>query len=125
MLEFAYTGEVNVAQDLLPTLLHTARSYKIKGLDKVESPLDPPQVTNTNVYREAIFTVGNCKRYYHYKVDLNYPIPCNSKLAEGGWKLRRLARSIGWNPHPKHAHILQVVSIATRQDQQHQEPIIL
>ena len=34
MLEFAYTGEVNVAQDLLPTLLHTARSYKIKGLDK-------------------------------------------------------------------------------------------
>ena len=44
MLEFAYTGEVNVAQDLLPTLLHTARSYKIKGLDKVESPLEPPQV---------------------------------------------------------------------------------
>ena len=44
MLEFAYTGEVNVAQDLLPTLLHTARSYKIKGLDKVESPVDPPQV---------------------------------------------------------------------------------
>jgi hypothetical protein len=45
MLEFAYTGEVNVAQDLLPTLLHTARSYKIKGLDKVESPVDPPQQT--------------------------------------------------------------------------------
>ena len=44
MLEFAYTGEVNVAQDLLPTLLHTARSYKIKGLDKVESPVDPFQV---------------------------------------------------------------------------------
>ena len=44
MLEFAYTGEVNVAQDLLPTLLHTARSYKIKGLDKVESPVDQPQV---------------------------------------------------------------------------------
>ena len=44
MLEFAYTGEVNVAQDLLPTLLHTARSYKIKGLDKVESPVDPSQV---------------------------------------------------------------------------------
>ena len=44
MLEFAYTGEVNVAQDLLPTLLHTARSYKIKGLDKVESPVEQPQV---------------------------------------------------------------------------------
>ena len=43
MLEFAYTGEVNVAQDLLPTLLHTARSYRIKGLDKVESPVDPLQ----------------------------------------------------------------------------------
>ena len=39
MLEFAYTGEVNVAQDLLPTLLHTARAYRIKGLDKVESPV--------------------------------------------------------------------------------------
>jgi len=48
MLEFAYTGEVNVAQDLLPTLLHTARSYKIKGLDKVESPVDPPQQTLGN-----------------------------------------------------------------------------
>ena len=39
MLEFAYTGEVNVAQELLPTLLHTARSFRIKGLDKVESPV--------------------------------------------------------------------------------------
>jgi hypothetical protein len=44
MLEFAYTGEVNVAQDLLPSLLHTARAFRIKGLDKVESPVDatPP-----------------------------------------------------------------------------------
>lgn len=42
MLEFAYTGEVNVAQDLLPSLLHTARSFRIKGLDKVENPVDPP-----------------------------------------------------------------------------------
>lgn len=40
MLEFAYTGEVNVAQELLPSLLHTARSFKIKGLDKVESPVE-------------------------------------------------------------------------------------
>ena len=39
MLEFAYTGEVNVAQDLLPTLLNTAKAYRIKGLDKVESPV--------------------------------------------------------------------------------------
>jgi len=42
MLEFAYTGEVNVAQELLPSLLHTARSFRIKGLDKVENPLEPP-----------------------------------------------------------------------------------
>ena len=42
MLEFAYTGEVNVAQDLLPSLLHTARSFRIKGLDKVENPVDAP-----------------------------------------------------------------------------------
>jgi hypothetical protein len=42
MLEFAYTGEVNVAQDLLPSLLHTARAFRIKGLDKVESPIEAP-----------------------------------------------------------------------------------
>lgn len=42
MLEFAYTGEVNVAQELLPSLLHTARSFRIKGLDKVENPIEPP-----------------------------------------------------------------------------------
>ena len=42
MLEFAYTGEVNVAQELLPALLHTARAFRIKGLDKVESPVAPP-----------------------------------------------------------------------------------
>jgi len=41
MLEFAYTGEVNVAQELLPSLLHTARSFRIKGLDKVENPVEP------------------------------------------------------------------------------------
>lgn len=44
MLEFAYTGEVNVAQELLPSLLHTARCFKIKGLDKVESPIEQPLV---------------------------------------------------------------------------------
>lgn len=38
MLEFAYTGEVNVGQELLPTLLHTAKCFKIKGLDNVETP---------------------------------------------------------------------------------------
>jgi len=43
MLEVAYTGEVNVAQELLPALLDTARCFRIKGLDKVESPpLEPP-----------------------------------------------------------------------------------
>ncbi|TRY61057.1 hypothetical protein TCAL_07968 [Tigriopus californicus] len=42
MLEFAYTGEVNVAQELLPSLLQTARSFRIKGLDKVESPVEAP-----------------------------------------------------------------------------------
>ena len=50
MLEFAYTGEVNVAQELLPSLLHTARSFKIKGLDKVENPVDPPPVILTSRY---------------------------------------------------------------------------
>ena len=46
MLEFAYTGEVNVAQELLPSLLHTARSFRIKGLDKVENPVEPaPRVS--------------------------------------------------------------------------------
>ena len=62
MLEFAYTGEVNVAQDLLPTLLHTARSYKIKGLDKVESPVDPPQVQ---------FLIHPSS--YHFNIHTNYP----------------------------------------------------
>lgn len=38
MLEFAYTGEVNVGQELLPSLLHTARCFKIKGLDNVQTP---------------------------------------------------------------------------------------
>jgi len=33
-----FAGEVNVAQELLPSLLHTARAFKIKGLDKVETP---------------------------------------------------------------------------------------
>ena len=42
LVKFAYTGEVNVAQELLPSLLHTARSFRIKGLDKVENPIDPP-----------------------------------------------------------------------------------
>ena len=42
MLEFAYTGEVNVAQELLPSLLHTAKAFRIKGLDKVESPIEQP-----------------------------------------------------------------------------------
>lgn len=45
MLEFAYTGEVNVAQELLPSLLHTAKSFRIKGLDKVENPVDPGPIT--------------------------------------------------------------------------------
>ena len=48
MLEFAYTGEVNVAQELLPALLHTARAFRIKGLDKVESPVaDQPAAAGT------------------------------------------------------------------------------
>lgn len=38
MLEFAYTGEVNVGQELLPSLLHTAKCFKIKGLDNVQTP---------------------------------------------------------------------------------------
>uniref|UniRef100_A0A0K2TVH0 Uncharacterized protein n=1 Tax=Lepeophtheirus salmonis TaxID=72036 RepID=A0A0K2TVH0_LEPSM len=42
MLEFAYTGEVNVAQELLQSFLHMAKSFRIKGLDKVECPVDPP-----------------------------------------------------------------------------------
>ena len=62
MLEFAYTGEVNVAQDLLPTLLHTARSYKIKGLDKVESPVDPPQVVHFLIHPSS----------YHFNIIYMY-----------------------------------------------------
>ena len=62
MLEFAYTGEVNVAQDLLPTLLHTARSYKIKGLDKVESPVDPPQVVHFLIHPSS----------YHFNIIYTY-----------------------------------------------------
>eukprot|EP00096_Caligus_rogercresseyi_P009716 TRINITY_DN334_c1_g1_i1.p1 TRINITY_DN334_c1_g1~~TRINITY_DN334_c1_g1_i1.p1 ORF type:complete len:653 (-),score=140.48 TRINITY_DN334_c1_g1_i1:2088-4046(-) len=42
MLEFAYTGEVNVAQELLQSFLHMAKSFRIKGLDKVECPVDHP-----------------------------------------------------------------------------------
>jgi len=38
MLEFAYTGEVNVGQELLPSLLHTAKCFRIKGLDNVHTP---------------------------------------------------------------------------------------
>ena len=48
MLEFAYTGEVNVAQELLPSLLHTAKSFRIKGLDKVENPVDPGPITRVS-----------------------------------------------------------------------------
>ena len=29
---------MNVSQDLLPSLLHTARCFKIKGLDNVQAP---------------------------------------------------------------------------------------
>ena len=29
---------MNVGQELLPSLLHTARCYKIKGLDNVQTP---------------------------------------------------------------------------------------
>jgi hypothetical protein len=64
MLEFAYTGEVNVAQELLPSLLHTARAFRIKGLDKVESPVDaapappptaPPALpTETNRWESTV-----------------------------------------------------------------------
>ena len=38
ILEFAYTGQVNVGQELLPSLLNTAKEFRIKGLDKVEPP---------------------------------------------------------------------------------------
>ena len=31
-------SQVNVGQELLPSLLHTARCYKIKGLDNVQTP---------------------------------------------------------------------------------------
>ena len=90
MLEFAYTGEVNVAQDLLPTLLHTARSYKIKGLDKVESPVDPPQVQffihpssyNFNIICSYIYLYfGFTYRLYyskHWVIDWKPKLPAQS-----------------------------------------------
>lgn len=48
MLEFAYTGEVNVGQELLPSLLHTARCFKIKGLDNVQAPAGLLEHNNAN-----------------------------------------------------------------------------
>ena len=38
--------QVNVSQELLPSLLHTARCFKIKGLDNVQPP---PGLVEQNV----------------------------------------------------------------------------
>ena len=38
--------KVNVGQDLLPSLLHTAKCFKIKGLDNVQTP---PGLLDLNV----------------------------------------------------------------------------
>ncbi len=38
--------QVNVGQELLPSLLHTARCFKIKGLDNVQTP---PGLLDLNV----------------------------------------------------------------------------
>ena len=38
--------QVNVGQDLLPSLLHTAKCFKIKGLDNVQTP---PGLLDLNV----------------------------------------------------------------------------
>ena len=37
---------MNVGQDLLPSLLHTAKCFKIKGLDNVQTP---PGLLDLNV----------------------------------------------------------------------------
>ena len=46
-----YNFQVNVGQELLPGLLHTARCFKIKGLDNVETPpgLSPPGLSEHHV----------------------------------------------------------------------------
>ena len=41
-----FVVKVNVGQDLLPSLLHTARCFKIKGLDNVQTP---PGLIDLNV----------------------------------------------------------------------------
>ena len=91
MLEFAYTGEVNVAQDLLPTLLHTARSYKIKGLDKVESPVDPPQVVHFLIHPSSYhFNIIYIYIYFGFTYRL-----CYSKHWVIDWKPKLPAQSNG------------------------------
>jgi hypothetical protein len=45
--------QVNVGQELLPSLLHTARCFKIKGLDNVQTP---PGLLDLNV-RALVYIV--------------------------------------------------------------------
>ena len=124
MLEFAYTGEVNVAQELLPSLLHTAKSFRIKGLDKVENPVDPGPITRVNqtYYLTTLcpdpykLILQNKKirilRYFHQiRTSLEHPVLINK--TQFYWrkshatfvsfrdpKLRPRARNTGWNPRP-------------------------
>jgi len=53
MLEFAYTGEVNVAQDLLPTLLHTAR-YSNELSDNSENHLAYKIKTDKEIFSTGV-----------------------------------------------------------------------
>ncbi len=48
--------QVNVGQELLPSLLHTARCFKIKGLDNVQTP---PGLLDLNV-RALMFCKDQC-----------------------------------------------------------------
>lgn len=52
--------QVNVGQDLLPSLLHTARCYKIKGLDNVQTP---PGLLEQNVRPPAFVTTSRDSKY--------------------------------------------------------------
>ena len=53
--------QVNVGQELLPSLLHTARCFKIKGLDNVQTP---PGLLEHNVRRYQTLSLGGQSQLY-------------------------------------------------------------
>ncbi len=127
MLEFAYTGEVNVAKDLLPTLLQTARALRIKGLDKVENPLEapppppppPPQGQNQDVFES---TRSHSPSSIHSQQDVKPPQPQASFppehfLGEAGGKLRTQPSLLQQQQQPHTPLHLQAAAAAALQPQ--------